>query len=1041
MIDHYNAFISYRHAPLDSAIAEHVQHSLERFTIPDKIKKKTGMKRIQRVFRDKEELPITSNLSETISAALEDADFLIVICSNSTKESQWVRREIQYFLQHHSRDHVLTVLAEGDPYEVIPEELLSEERKYLDMNGVEHTVRVPLEPLSCDYRLPRRQADKEELPRLAAPIIGCSYDELMDRRRAYRIRRMLLAFTLIFAIMLAFGAYMFRSSMKIRENYQQAMRNQSLYLAHESQTLMKSKHRTEAMLVAMAALPGENSDRPVTAEAVRALTDATLAYTAKDGYTINPIFTYSMPGEVEKFVVSKEGLYLAAYDKIGNLYVWDAENHTKLYEVEHKNSQIHDIAFYEDEVLLIQYSSNIDALKPKTGKVLWSYSSPNLGSFNALSGLITFDSCIYVLDYLSNIIQKIDIETGEQVSEVKIHFSSSQDNAHLFIDKFALSPDGKTMAFLGTDNTKDTCYGYIDLESSKTWINSIETSSLTNIAWYDEKHFLVSSVSNGQSMINGTPLGMTILNSLDMEILCLDITDVKTETIPVLWTSGFTSKGTYTNSAFIPLQVNNEIAFYRGNTCAIYDIKTGEMKHLYDAESSLVDCSDNDNNGELLFITSDGKLGTPLTNLSKDTISVMPVFSNSICYARISNGIYSKDLYSTDIIYYNLGVYDDEFTPLPSDQNFGTSERSMMTEDTLAMITIDNNGKRNLNIVDMKSNKLIATHILNDETEASNTTYFFNIISISNGIIYISASNSSTGTSIMTYDAKDGDLLETVKLTDEYISTNWKNRAVEGKYSFLIKEGKEYQLGIYDLEKTKTKTYSLEEIDSKVLWNISALQYIPERELVIITASEQDYYLDLESEELLDLEFPETWEFASSASCSADYLAVTDGSSILVFGKGDDPIEISCGGKNCVATHLTHVKKQEILFAVFEDGTLYRYDPRNGDLLGVTNISISESISNNKSYLFSDDGSELYLTVSSTLSIIDTDSWYEIAAIPNCLGYYPSKDRFYAVSYENRSNSVIGYFPHYSVADLVEKASELCGEAQLSEAQKSAYGL
>ena len=56
MIDHYNAFISYRHAPLDSAIAEHVQHSLERFTIPDKIKKKTGMKRIQRVFRDKEEI-------------------------------------------------------------------------------------------------------------------------------------------------------------------------------------------------------------------------------------------------------------------------------------------------------------------------------------------------------------------------------------------------------------------------------------------------------------------------------------------------------------------------------------------------------------------------------------------------------------------------------------------------------------------------------------------------------------------------------------------------------------------------------------------------------------------------------------------------------------------------------------------------------------------------------------------------------------------------------------------------------------------------
>ena len=48
MIEHYNAFISYRHAELDSKIAQHVQRSLERFSIPDKIKKQTGMKGIQR---------------------------------------------------------------------------------------------------------------------------------------------------------------------------------------------------------------------------------------------------------------------------------------------------------------------------------------------------------------------------------------------------------------------------------------------------------------------------------------------------------------------------------------------------------------------------------------------------------------------------------------------------------------------------------------------------------------------------------------------------------------------------------------------------------------------------------------------------------------------------------------------------------------------------------------------------------------------------------------------------------------------------------
>ena len=131
MIDHYNAFISYRHAPLDIKVAEHIHSKLEHFHIPSKIRKKTGMKRIQRIFRDKDELPITSDLSDTISDALIHSDFLIVICSKSTCESAWVKREIEYFLQTHSRDHILAVLAEGEPYEVLPEELLKEEVKIL----------------------------------------------------------------------------------------------------------------------------------------------------------------------------------------------------------------------------------------------------------------------------------------------------------------------------------------------------------------------------------------------------------------------------------------------------------------------------------------------------------------------------------------------------------------------------------------------------------------------------------------------------------------------------------------------------------------------------------------------------------------------------------------------------------------------------------------------------------------------------------------------------------------------------------------------
>ena len=56
MIERYNAFISYKHAPLDTKVASEIQTRLERFRIPKAIQKSSGIKKIDRIFRDKEEL-------------------------------------------------------------------------------------------------------------------------------------------------------------------------------------------------------------------------------------------------------------------------------------------------------------------------------------------------------------------------------------------------------------------------------------------------------------------------------------------------------------------------------------------------------------------------------------------------------------------------------------------------------------------------------------------------------------------------------------------------------------------------------------------------------------------------------------------------------------------------------------------------------------------------------------------------------------------------------------------------------------------------
>ena len=50
---HYNAFISYKHAELDNKVAAAIEWDLEHYHIPKKIQKKTGYKKIERIFRDK----------------------------------------------------------------------------------------------------------------------------------------------------------------------------------------------------------------------------------------------------------------------------------------------------------------------------------------------------------------------------------------------------------------------------------------------------------------------------------------------------------------------------------------------------------------------------------------------------------------------------------------------------------------------------------------------------------------------------------------------------------------------------------------------------------------------------------------------------------------------------------------------------------------------------------------------------------------------------------------------------------------------------
>ena len=223
---HYNAFISYRHSELDSEIASGLHKRLEAFSLPGNLRKKfpKEMHKIRRVFRDTEELPLADNLSDPIDQALRNSDWLIVICTPRLKESLWCAKEIELFSQYHGKEHILAVLAEGEPADSFPEAKCFRERKFTDQNGTEQVIREEVEPLAADVRgktaSDRKKMMDDAVLRMAAPMYGLGYDDLKQRHREQRIRRIASLSALAAAVLLIYAVTSTVLTLRINEQKQ-----------------------------------------------------------------------------------------------------------------------------------------------------------------------------------------------------------------------------------------------------------------------------------------------------------------------------------------------------------------------------------------------------------------------------------------------------------------------------------------------------------------------------------------------------------------------------------------------------------------------------------------------------------------------------------------------------------------------------------------------------------------------------------------------------------------------------------------------------
>lgn len=230
----YDAFISYRHLPLDEAVAGRLQELLERYRPPKGIGEKNT--RIERIFLDKTELPTSGDLGNSLQEALLNSHYLIVVLSEETKNSKWCMEEIRQFKEAHNEriNFILPILVSGDPSDAIPDLLRFE--KCTDVNGNRFSVEV--EPLCCDVRAESIEASlkklKTEFLRIAAPLLACSFDDLYQRHKRRMRQQQLIGGISGVVLALTLGIFGFQSYYSKRQ-YEENLLN--TYLTRGSEMM------------------------------------------------------------------------------------------------------------------------------------------------------------------------------------------------------------------------------------------------------------------------------------------------------------------------------------------------------------------------------------------------------------------------------------------------------------------------------------------------------------------------------------------------------------------------------------------------------------------------------------------------------------------------------------------------------------------------------------------------------------------------------------------------------------------------------------
>ncbi len=315
----YAAFISYRHLEPDASVAKKLAEDIEQFVIPKSLRK-NGLKKPGRVFRDREELPLSTSLKDSLYHALDESEYLIMICSPELLQSKYCMEELRYFLTGHSVDHVLTVLVRGTPAEAFPPALLTQ-------TDPETGLVRDIEPLAADVTGASLKEHlkklKTEKLRILAACLGCRYDDLVQRSRRRRRKKAAIVSAAALVLAAVFAAVLTNFIHARNEEQRSRMQTDARLLIRTGQQLTaEGRHREAVQTVLEAVELEQNGHFSLEGQEYLALADAAAVYETD---VVLPDRMIRYDRVVDQVTLLPGGKYLLIDDDDGKRVRYDIE--------------------------------------------------------------------------------------------------------------------------------------------------------------------------------------------------------------------------------------------------------------------------------------------------------------------------------------------------------------------------------------------------------------------------------------------------------------------------------------------------------------------------------------------------------------------------------------------------------------------------------------------------------------------------------------------------------------------------------------------